>query len=185
MIKRFFDILFASTALCIFVLPLVVCALAVWIDIGSPVFFKQKRIGRNGRVFDILKLRTMGGESDLDDESRISKTGRIMRDLSLDELPQLLNVLRGEMSVVGPRPLLEEYKELYTPRQMRRHTVRPGMTGWAQINGRNSISWDERFNLDIWYVENQTFGLDCKILWITIQKVFFRKSLSSTENRIF
>lgn len=144
---------------------------------GSPVFFKQKRPGLNSEIFTIYKFKTMTEKRDemgvlLPDEKRLTKLGRVLRKLSVDELPQLINVIRGDLSLVGPRPLLVEYLELYSPKQARRHNVKPGITGWAQVNGRNGISWEEKLDLDVWYVDNQSLWLDFKILALTIIKIF-------------
>jgi lipopolysaccharide/colanic/teichoic acid biosynthesis glycosyltransferase len=152
--------------------------------LGSPVFFRQVRPGRNGRPFKLIKLRTMTNEDDRQgtlpsDDNRLTDFGRWLRSTSLDELPELINVLKGEMSLVGPRPLLMEYLPLYSPRQARRHEVRPGITGWAQINGRNALSWEEKFELDVWYVENQSLWLDIKILFLTVLKVFTREGINA------
>jgi len=153
---------------------------------GLPVTFTQKRPGLHGKPFYIYKFRTMTNETDaqgnlLSNEERIIKTGQIIRKLSLDELPQLFNVLKGDISLVGPRPLLMEYLPLYNKEQAKRHDVRPGITGWAQINGRNAISWEERFKLDVWYVDNQSFFLDVKILFMTVIKVFKREDVNKSE----
>src|SRR5699024_386460 len=147
------------------------------LDDGGPVLFKQRRPGLNNVIFSILKFRTMIDKRDnngelLPDKERLTKVGIIIRKLSLDELPQLFNVLKGDMSFVGPRPLLVEYLPLYNERQAKRHNVKPGITGWAQVNGRNAITWKEKFELDVWYVENQSFLLDLKILFMTVLKVF-------------
>lgn len=149
---------------------------------GRPVIFCQQRPGWHGKPFDIYKFRTMTMKSKdgelLPDELRLTKLGEILRSLSLDELPQLYNVLRGDLSLVGPRPLLMEYLPLYSERQMRRHDVRPGITGWAQVNGRNQLSWEGKFELDIWYVENRSFWLDLRIICMTLQKVWYRDGVS-------
>lgn len=155
----------------------------VRIKLGSPSIFKQPRPGLNGKVFYVYKLRTMTDERDkngdlLPDSDRLTSFGKLLRKLSLDELPQLLNVLKGDMSFVGPRPLLVEYLPLYNERQAQRHKVRPGITGWAQVNGRNAISWEQKFEYDVWYVENQTFWLDMKILFLTVKKVFVSEGIS-------
>jgi len=161
-------------------------ALAVYLSMGSPVLFRQTRPGKDEKLFQIYKFRTMNDKRDetgelLPDEARLTGVGKLIRSLSLDELPQLLNVLRGEMSFVGPRPLLVEYLPLYDSIQRRRHEVKPGITGWAQVNGRNAISWEQKFAYDLWYVENQSFLLDMKIFWLTLLKVF-RRSGVSAEN---
>ncbi len=183
MIKRIFDISLAGI-LIVVLLPLIVSiAVLVRILIGKPVLFRQKRPGRHGKPFILYKFRTMTDERDrggnfLSDEVRLTAFGRLLRKFSLDELPQLLNVMKGDLSVVGPRPLLMEYLPLYTPEQARRHEVRPGITGWAQVNGRNAISWEEKFKLDLWYVYNRSFWLDLKILWLTLVKVLKREGIS-------
>lgn len=162
----------------VFLLPVfVVIYFLVRVSIGSPVLFRQMRPGLNGNPFMMVKFRTMTNAKDatgqyLADADRQTKLGIFLRSSSLDELPELLNVIRGEMSIVGPRPLLMEYLPLYNSEQMMRHTIRPGITGWAQVNGRNSISWNEKFRLDLWYVNNRTLWLDCKIIILTIKRVF-------------
>jgi lipopolysaccharide/colanic/teichoic acid biosynthesis glycosyltransferase len=186
-LKRAFDILVAFLAIVI-LSPLILCiAVAVRIVLGKPVLFTQVRPGRWGRPFTVIKFRTMHNACDhkgeaLPDAQRVTKFGMFLRSSSLDELPELWNVLTGEMSLVGPRPLLMEYLPLYSPQEARRHDVRPGMTGWAQINGRNAITWSEKFNLDVWYVDNQSFLLDLKILILTIVKVFRRDGISAADN---
>lgn len=164
-------------------LPLALLALMVRWKLGSPVFFRQVRPGLHGRPFRMLKFRTMTDQRDshgqlLPDAQRLTSFGRFLRSTSLDELPELWNVLRGNMSLVGPRPLLMEYLPLYTPEQARRHEVRPGITGWAQVNGRNALSWNERFRLDVWYVDNQSLMLDLRILWRTFHKVLARDGIN-------
>jgi len=161
---------------------LVLAVLVRW-RLGSPVLFRQQRPGLHGRPFSICKFRTMNEVRDargrlLDDADRLTGLGRFMRRFSLDELPQLFNVLRGELSLVGPRPLLMEYLPLYSSEQARRHDVRPGITGWAQVNGRNAINWEERFRLDVWYVDHQSLWLDMKILWLTVLKVLRSEGVS-------
>lgn len=160
-----------------------VVALTVWASLGSPVLLRQVRPGIHGRAFTFYKFRTMSNATNADgqllpDEDRLSSFGRRLRASSLDELPQLFNVLRGDMSLVGPRPLLMEYLPLYSPEQARRHEVRPGITGWAQVNGRNALSWNERFRLDVWYVNNQSFLLDLRILALTFLRVFQARGIS-------
>lgn len=150
---------------------------------GQP-FFLQKRAGKNGRVFTIIKFKTMNDKKDLNgkllpDVERLTKVGRFVRRTSLDELPQLLNVLKGDMSLIGPRPLLVDYLELYSPTQKRRHLIKPGITGWAQVNGRNALSWEEKFNLDVYYVNNLSFVLDLKILWFTLKKVLVSEGINA------
>jgi lipopolysaccharide/colanic/teichoic acid biosynthesis glycosyltransferase len=156
----------------------------VWWQIGGPVFFRQTRPGLYGKPFEVIKFRTMRNAIDtngnpLPDAERLTKLGLFLRSTSLDELPELWNVLKGDMSLVGPRPLLMEYLPLYSPEQARRHEVRPGVTGWAQVNGRNAISWEAKFSLDIWYVDNQSLWLDLKIIWLTVRKVAIREGISA------
>ncbi|OLV15842.1 sugar transferase [Deinococcus marmoris] len=182
--KRLLDIVAAGSGLVILSLPLAGLASLVRLKLGSPVLFSQQRPGLHGQPFTMHKFRTMRDAVDshgqpLPDSERMTPLGRFLRASSLDELPELVNVLRGDMSLVGPRPLLVEYLERYTPQQARRHEVRPGITGWAQVNGRNAISWDQKFKLDVWYVENRSFALDMKILWLTVQKVFKREGISA------
>lgn len=162
----------------------VMIAILVARRLGTPIFFKQVRPGLDGKPFVLIKFRTMIDRRDaegnlLPDKERMTKTGHFLRSASLDELPELINVLRGDMSLVGPRPLLMEYLPLYSHEQARRHEVRPGLTGWAQVNGRNAVSWDEKFKLDVWYVDNQSFWLDLKILLITAKKVLRREGISA------
>lgn len=176
-IKRCFDFIVALIALVLLSVLIIITAVIIRFKIGSPVLFKQQRPGLQGKPFYVYKFRTMTGDRDkkgelLPDHLRLTKVGMLIRKLSLDELPQLFNVLKGDVSLVGPRPLLMEYLSLYTTEQARRHEVRPGITGWAQVNGRNAISWEEKFNLDIWYVDNRSFRLDIKILFMTVLKVF-------------
>lgn len=182
-IKRLIDLFSAMAALAL-LLPLlaVICLLIRW-RLGSPVFFKQLRPGLHGMPFQMIKFRTMRDSCDmhgfpLPDEARLTRFGRFLRATSLDELPELWNALKGDMSLVGPRPLLMEYLPLYTPEQARRHEVKPGITGWAQVNGRNAISWEEKFSLDVWYVDHQSLRLDLKILWLTLISVFSRHGIN-------
>jgi len=182
--KRIFDLIFALTAFLLLLPIMILLVLLVWPKLGYPVFFKQLRPGLKGRVFNIYKFRTMTNECDsngilLPDSRRLTQFGRFLRSTSLDELPSLWSVLKGDMSLVGPRPLLVEYLPLYSERQSRRHEVRPGVTGWAQVNGRNAISWDEKFELDVWYVDNQSIWLDVKILWLTVKKVIARDGITA------
>jgi sugar transferase EpsL len=171
-LKRAFDV-FAGLVLLVTLCPaMLVVALLIRLRMGSPVLFRQQRPGQGGRPFLLYKFRTMRDGEHLPDAERLTPLGAALRRASLDELPQLFNVLRGEMSLVGPRPLLMEYLPLYSARQARRHEVLPGITGWAQVNGRNATSWPERFDLDVWYVEHRSFGLDLKILWLTLAWVF-------------
>ncbi|WP_348686810.1 sugar transferase [Rheinheimera aquimaris] len=182
--KRAFDLIVSLLAL-ITLWPLVLLvALFIRIKLGSPLLFRQTRPGLHGKPFKMLKFRSMLDATDkegnpLPDEMRLTRFGRILRSTSLDELPGLLNVLKGDMSLVGPRPLLMEYLPLYSPEQARRHEVRPGITGWAQVNGRNAISWEDKFKLDVWYVDNRSFWLDIKILFLTVKKVFVREGISA------
>ena len=182
--KRLFDFLVASLALLLLALPLLLLALLVRRKLGSPVLFRQVRPGLHGQPFEMVKFRTMTDARGADgallpDAVRLTPFGRFLRASSLDELPELWNVLKGEMSLVGPRPLLMEYVPLYSAEQYRRHEVRPGVTGWAQVNGRNAISWEEKFKLDVWYVEHQSLALDIKILWLTVKKVLLRDGISA------
>jgi lipopolysaccharide/colanic/teichoic acid biosynthesis glycosyltransferase len=184
MMKRFFDLLAAGLALMAFALPLLVLMWLVRRKLGTPVFFRQVRPGLHGQPFELVKFRTMTSERGSDgqllpDAARLTAFGLFLRATSLDELPELWNVLKGDMSLVGPRPLLMEYLPLYTPETARRHTVRPGITGWAQVNGRNAISWEDKFQLDIWYVDHHSLWLDIKILWFTVKKVLVRDGISA------
>jgi len=183
-LKRVFDVVVSATALVVLAPVMGLIALAVWRTMGRPVLFRQVRPGLHGKPFIMYKFRTMRDLRDaegklLPDEARLTPFGRWLRSTSLDELPELLNVLRGEMSLVGPRPLLMEYLDRYTPEQARRHEVKPGITGWAQIHGRNNLSWDERFKLDVWYVDNWSLWLDLKILWRTLWMVLRREGISA------
>jgi lipopolysaccharide/colanic/teichoic acid biosynthesis glycosyltransferase len=182
--KRLFDVFFASLALLLLGLPLVALAWLIRRKLGNPVLFLQVRPGLHGKLFCMIKFRTMTDERDasgalLPDAQRLTPFGRFLRASSFDELPELWNVLRGDMSLVGPRPLLMEYLPLYTPKQARRHEVRPGITGWAQVNGRNAISWADKFTLDVWYVEHRSLWLDVRILWRTVRKVLVRDGISA------
>lgn len=185
--KRLFDFLIALVALLV-IWP-VLLIVAIWLHFankGAGAFFTQERPGRNGKIFKLFKFKSMTDERDengelLPDEYRLTPVGRFVRATSIDELPQLINVLKGDMSLIGPRPLLVQYLPLYTPEQMRRHDVRPGITGWAQVNGRNAISWGDKFRLDVWYVDNLSLWLDVKIIFITIKKVLFRENINSAS----
>jgi lipopolysaccharide/colanic/teichoic acid biosynthesis glycosyltransferase len=182
--KRLFDIVVAFFALLALAVPLLVLAWLIRRKLGSPVLFKQVRPGLNGQPFTMVKFRTMTDEHGTDgallpDAQRLTSFGRFLRSSSLDELPELWNVLKGDMSLVGPRPLLMEYLPLYTPEQARRHEVRPGITGWAQVNGRNAISWEDKFTLDDWYVDHRSLWLDVRILWMTVKKVLVRDGISA------
>jgi len=181
--KRLFDLLAASLGLLVISPVLLAVAILVRIYHGSPVLFGQKRPGLHGQPFRIFKFRTMtdaraADGSPLPDEQRLTRLGRFLRASSLDELPELFNVLRGEMSLVGPRPLLMQYLERYSPEQSRRHDVLPGITGWVQVNGRNALTWEDKFRLDVWYVDHWSFWLDLKILFLTVSKVFKREGIS-------
>ncbi|MCZ8532008.1 sugar transferase [Psychrobacillus psychrodurans] len=181
--KRLIDIIGSFLMLIVLFSVICITAFLIRLKIGSPVFFKQERPGLHGKSFFVYKFRSMTDEKDesgklLPDHLRLTSFGKILRKLSLDELPQLWNVLKGDMSFVGPRPLLVEYLPLYNARQAKRHNVRPGITGWAQVNGRNAIYWEEKFELDVWYVENHSFWLDVKILFMTVKKVFISEGIS-------
>jgi lipopolysaccharide/colanic/teichoic acid biosynthesis glycosyltransferase len=181
--KRIFDVLFALLVLGLLLPVILVLALLLWVRQGWPMFFTQVRPGLNGKLFKLVKFRTMRDAYDADgnllpDEQRITALGRFMRRTSLDELPEFFNVLVGDMSVVGPRPLLVQYLERYSPEQARRHEVLPGVTGWAQVNGRNALTWDEKFKLDVWYVDHWSFGLDLLIILMTIGNVLGQRGIS-------
>ena len=185
--KRLFDLL-VSLFTIVFSLPFLILIIAflIFINHVSP-FYLQQRTGKGGKSFVVIKFKTMEDKRDssgrlLPDSKRLTKIGKLLRAFSLDELPQLFNVLKGDMSLVGPRPLLPEYLPLYNERQARRHEVRPGITGWAQINGRNNLSWEEKFEMDVWYVDNISFKLDMKILFLTIVKVLKREGINAGEN---
>ncbi len=182
--KRVFDFVVAAVALVMLSPVLLVVALMIRRKLGSPVLFSQMRPGLDARPFRMVKFRTMRDAIDrngnpLPDAERMTPFGAKLRAMSIDELPELWNVLRGEMSLVGPRPLLMQYVPLYSPEQARRHEVRPGVTGWAQVNGRNALGWDEKFRLDTWYVDNRSFALDLRILWLTVRKVVVREGISA------
>ncbi|MGC8784283.1 MAG: sugar transferase [Armatimonadota bacterium] len=184
LLKRFVDILGASIGIVLTTPLMLILAVLVRVTMGKPVLFRQKRPGLHGKPFVMLKFRTMTDRRDvngelLPDELRLTRFGKWLRSTSLDELPELFNVLKGEMSLVGPRPLLMEYLPRYTPEQARRHEVKPGITGWAQINGRNALSWEEKFKLDVWYVDNWNLWLDMKILLLTLWKVLKREGISA------
>jgi len=186
-VKRVFDLVITFIGLLLIVPVIILVAALVRLKLGSAIFFKQARPGLNGDVFNMYKFRTMTNECDkngvlLSDKDRLTKFGKFLRSTSLDELPGLWCVLKGDMSLVGPRPLLVEYLPLYSEKQSRRHEVRPGITGWAQVNGRNAISWDEKFDLDVWYVDNQSIWLDIKILWLTVKKVIMRDGISAQDD---
>lgn len=183
--KRAIDMTASGCALLVLAVPL--AAVTVWLHLankGAGAFFRQERPGKNGKIFRVVKFKTMTDERDADgnllpDAQRLTKVGRFVRSTSIDELPQLWNVLKGDMSLIGPRPLLVQYLPLYSKEQARRHEVRPGITGWAQCHGRNTISWQKKFELDVWYVDNISFATDCKIIRTTIQKVIKRADISS------
>jgi sugar transferase EpsL len=185
--KRLLDLFITIPCLILGAPLLLTLAILIKTKLGSPIFFKQERPGLKGRPFIMYKFRTMTNERDsngelLPDENRFTKFGKFIRSTSLDELPELLNVLKGEMSLVGPRPLLMKYLSRYSPEQARRHEVRPGITGWAQVNGRNAISWKTKFELDVWYVDNYNLFLDIKILFLTIKKVLIREGISQANH---
>lgn len=185
--KPLLDYILALFLVLLFLPFYVVVALLIYVKMGRPIFFRQERPGKDEKIFSIYKFRTMSSECDsegnlLSDEKRLHGLGKFIRSTSLDELPQLFNVLRGEMSFIGPRPLLVEYLELYTPEQKKRHQVKPGITGLAQVNGRNAISFSEKFKYDVEYVENISFFLDMKILFLTIKKVLFKEDISSSTH---
>ena len=182
--KRLFDFLVALFALLILLPVIMVVAVLIRLKLGSPILFTQERPGLHGKVFKMKKFRSMLAGKDkqgnlLPDDERMTQFGAFLRSTSLDELPGLFNVLKGDMSLVGPRPLLLQYLPLYNKEQACRHNVRPGITGWAQVNGRNAISWEQKFKLDVWYVDNQSFFLDIKILLLTVKKVFVREGISA------
>lgn len=184
MIKRLFDIVASSFGLLLLSPVIAMVAWRIRHKLGTPVLFRQVRPGLNGKPFEMVKFRTMLDAVDptghlLPDSERMTPFGSFLRSSSLDELPELWNVLKGDMSLVGPRPLLMEYLPLYSPEEYRRHEVRPGVTGWAQINGRNALSWEEKFALDLWYVDNRTLWLDLRIIFLTVKKVFMRDGISA------
>jgi len=181
--KRLFDLTITLLFLPFIFIMCLTIVLFVKIKIGSPILFRQPRPGLNGRIFNMIKFRTMTNECDLDgdllpDSVRLTKFGKFLRSMSLDELPGLWNVIKGDMSLVGPRPLLVKYLPLYNKKKVRGHEVLPGITGWAQVNGRNTVDWDEKFDLDVWYVDNQSIWLDVKILWLTVKKVIMRDGIN-------
>ncbi|MGM0926537.1 MAG: sugar transferase [Pseudomonadota bacterium] len=187
MLKRCIDAAAALVGLMVLAPVLLIIALLIRLKLGSPVLFRQVRPGLHGKPFEMIKFRTMLDAYDehgqpLPNEQRLTRFGKLLRSTSLDELPELWNVLKGDMSLVGPRPLLMEYLPLYSKHQARRHEVRPGVTGWAQVNGRNAISWEEKFDYDVWYVDNQSLILDLKILLMTVKKVFVREGIAHQNN---
>lgn len=183
-IKRIFDFVLSLVAIiCISPILVLIIILLQFANKGAGIFFYQERPGKDGRLFKVIKFKSMTDEKDsegvlLPNDQRVTKIGEIIRKFSIDELPQLFNVLKGDMSLIGPRPLLKRYLELYTPEQARRHEVRPGMTGWAQVHGRNNISWEEKFKLDVWYVDNCSLWLDIKIVFMTVRNVFAGNDVS-------
>ncbi len=186
-LKRIFDFVLALILSILFLPLYITISLLIYCKMGKPILFRQQRPGYKEKKFVIYKFRTMTDDKDkrgklLPDGQRMVRIGKFIRSLSLDELPQIFNVLKGEMSFVGPRPLLIEYIDLYSDEQKKRHNVKPGITGWAQVNGRNAISWEAKFKLDIWYINNQSFGLDMKILWLTFLKVLKRSDVSSNTS---
>lgn len=185
--KRAIDFCVAFSALVLLSPLLLIVAILLYVANKGKVFFTQERPGKNAKIFTVIKFKTMNDNTDvngklLPDKERLTPVGKFVRTTSLDELPQLLNVLKGDMSLVGPRPLLPKYLPLYNDRQKRRHKVRPGITGWAQVNGRNAISWSQKFEFDIWYVDNLSFLIDLKIIWITLLKVFKREGINAAGN---
>jgi lipopolysaccharide/colanic/teichoic acid biosynthesis glycosyltransferase len=187
MLKRLLDVTCALVLLVLAAPVLLAVGFAIWLTMGSPVLFRQMRPGRHGRLFMLFKFRTMRNATapqgmPLPDIERLTRLGSFLRRTSLDELPQLWNVLKGDLSLVGPRPLLSEYLGRYTVEQGRRHDVRPGITGWAQVNGRNALSWEDKFALDVWYVDNWSLWLDFKILWMTLIKVLKREGIQATDH---
>lgn len=185
-IKRLLDIVISATALILLSPFMLIIYLLVRINLGGPAFFLQERVGKDNKIFKMIKFRTMKNSTDKDgnllsDNERLTKFGRFLRSFSIDELPELINILKGDMSLVGPRALLVQYLEHYNSEQIRRHDVLPGLTGWAQINGRNSITWCEKFKLDVWYVDNWSLWLDIKILFLTFWKVFKREGINQSE----
>jgi len=182
--KRSFDIIFSTLSLFVLLPLFSIISIVIFFSYGRPIFFIQERPGKNGRIFKLIKFRTMKNLTDrvLEDEDRITPVGKLLRSSSLDELPELYNVLIGDMSFVGPRPLLVEYLDLYSEFQNRRHEIKPGITGWAQVNGRNSIAWKEKFELDVWYVDNRSFLLDLKIIIMTMKKIIQRDGINSKDH---
>ena len=181
--KRLFDLVFSLVLVAILLPLFALLAVMVYLDLGAPVLFRQQRPGLGGKPFTFYKFRTMNNGTDekeqlLSDSDRLTRLGKLLRRTSLDELPQFFNVIKGDMSLIGPRPLLMEYLDLYTVEQMRRHEVKPGITGWAQVNGRNAITWEEKFKLDLWYVDNYSFSLDTKIFFLTILKIMIRDGIN-------
>ncbi len=187
--KRVFDIIFSVSCLVLLSPLIALVGLLIWINLGCPIFFKQIRPGLKGEPFQMIKFRTMTNEEDkngnlLPNSERMTHFGSFLRSTSIDELPELINVLKGDMSIVGPRPLLMDYLPFFDDNQERRHEVKPGITGWSQVNGRNSINWDKKLKLDVWYVENQSFFLDLKILGLTVLKVLQREGINHSRGNL-
>jgi sugar transferase EpsL len=187
--KRFLDVILVVGSAPAWLPIFLLVALLVRLKMGPGIFFRQKRPGKNGKIFELIKFRTLTNDRDaggnlLPDSQRLTTFGGRLRSSSLDELPELLNVLRGDMSLVGPRPLLVQYLDRYTPEQMRRHEVKPGLTGWAQVNGRNAVSWEQKFKHDVWYVDHQSILLDLKIIALTLKTVFKREGINDTGNQV-
>lgn len=185
-LKRVFDVCVSIIGLILLFPFLVVMGVLVMVKLGKPIFFIQERVGRDNRLFKMIKFRSMLDMYDengklISDNDRLTDFGKLLRATSIDELPELINVLKGDMSLVGPRPLLVQYLPYYSREQLRRHEVRPGITGWAQINGRNAISWAEKFKHDVWYIDNWSFGLDIKIIFLTVKKVFVREGINQDD----
>lgn len=185
--KRVLDILLALSAVVLLSPLLLVVVIVCWWQHGSPVFFTQQRSGYQGKSFAIVKFRTMNNRCDeqgqlLPDDQRLTRFGQFLRSTSIDELPELWNIVKGEMSIVGPRSLLPAYLPLYTPEQNRRHDTLPGLTGWAQVNGRNALSWEEKFQLDVWYVDNRSLWLDLRIIWLTVRTILRREGISAANH---
>lgn len=185
-LKPSLDVIMASTVSMVLLPVGLIIALLLRLQSNGRIFFTQERPGKNGKIFRILKFKTMNDKKDsngnlLPDEERITKIGRFLRATSLDELPQLINVIKGEMSLIGPRPLLKSYLPLYSPEQARRHEVKPGLTGWAQCNGRNTLSWNQKFKYDVWYVDNVSFKVDCRIFFVTLKKVLKREGINPND----
>lgn len=183
--KRLIDFILSACAILILGIPLLIVALLIKFKLGSPVLFKQRRPGKDGKIFEIYKFRTMTDARDangnlLPDNERLTDFGKLLRSTSIDELPEILNIFKGDMAIIGPRPLLEEYLPLYNEEQAHRHDVRPGLTGWAQVNGRNTISWEDKFKYDVEYVRNISFMFDLKIFFLTVKKVFIREGINAS-----
>lgn len=186
-IKRILDIIISLTALILLLPILLIVGVLIYFKLGSPIFFVQERVGKDNKIFKMIKFRTMKNTTDkngklLSDNERLTDFGKKLRSLSIDELPELINILKGDMSLIGPRPLLVEYLKLYNEDQIKRHNMKPGLTGWAQINGRNSINWCEKFRLDIWYVKNWTLRLDVKIFFMTINTVIKKEGINYDDS---